>query len=271
MGGLPLERRLQDINKGIASYEVARRVITGFALQSIESLYDHFQPERDELLRLGKNKWLGARGLSSCPDWDERHTCYAAIAWRVEQIYLLLEKGVPDSSVRRGLSKAAARATDDLLSAFLPTLRRLDLGGRRTDDIWYHDFALRAACPDSELVHGRLITGICCLSVGQVLSICQDLIREAGAPPFSNDELTSSYDGERIHTYLSKARLKANRIDDERKPMPLRPVLVTPFAALWGTGALQDERLADEPVPPTELNLRLAALKRRTLLKRRTQ
>lgn len=259
MNDSTLERRLRDAHRGVASKEVVRHVVTGFALQSVESIYKHFETAKQDLMRLAEAEWLIKQDAAKHDDWNANRTCFASIAWLVEQAFSMRAERETGSGPERALAAVARRATRDILTAFVPPLDNLRISGRRSDDAWYRDFALRAARPDSSLVHGRSVTGICCLSVGQLLSTCQDLAREAGAPNALCDERVRSHDGERVHAYLNDARQRGGPYIEEA----LHQVIVAPFAALWASGALRVSACeTPAPVPLTELERRLDASRR---------
>lgn len=274
---VPLEQRLEGVRLGRTSPAVVQALLVRLALSPIMAFPGPDVHAAEELVRLANEQTLARTDPAVRHGWGFDRACLASVAWLVEQAFVLREQHSRDSKTWRRLSEVTRRTTKDLALVVRPGVMGLvghACAGRFKSAGVLESWAARneaAAAiagtrPDADAELS--LQALCCLPLDRVYAACRDLVASGPASPeaaavdlarASAQEISAGICAERVLPYLDAAIDNAfdTPFDDA-----LRPVLVTPFAALWASGALRAEAERRKPssaVRSPELERRLAA------------
>lgn len=283
---LPLAERLRDTCDGGVSLPLAGKILTRLALTPIDEVCEEDAEAARALGRLAAIDALDGRNPAVAGDWGLERTCYASVAWYVEIAFRMRDATTnPDS--RQRLARVTNRAMRHLANVFgelLSALTENDLvkpggplgmrcGGVSSLEEWVKRYgsatALRALRVRKRPDTRALLAGFLCLPTERVVGATARLV---GAAPGAG-----SGEADRVRRLMSRLlengpqdgwvmlclRTALNGDCDLRLTDALRPVLVTPFAELWESGALRGEAKGATPSSRAlcpELERRLAAV-----------
>lgn len=283
---VPLAERLRDTYDGGVSLPVSGKILTRLALTPIDEVCEEDAEAARALGRLAMIDVLDGRDPAVVGDWGLDRTCYASVAWYVEIAFRMRDATTnPDS--RQRLARVTNRAMRHLANVFgelLSALTENDLvvpggplgmrcGGVSSLEEWVKRYgsatALRALRVRKRPDTRALLAGFLCLPIERVVGATARLV---GAVPGAG-----SGEADRVRRLMSRLleggpqdgwvmlclRTARNGDCDLRLNDALRPVLVTPFAELWESGALRGEAKGATPSSRAlcpELERRLAAV-----------
>lgn len=268
---IPLERRLADVRSGTLLPSTARAIALELALTPATAVRPDDPAIGRELEGLARIEATDRLNPAVRCGWDVDRSCLASAAWAIDCAFRLRDRAQPGSDVRRGFARSAARATETLSELVEPVVTsRLAWfaapgadGGEPWDGVSANQLFLRAGEKDDDAVAAtpRQVSsayGLCLLTVGQLYDAVGQLAAERGAARTIGRRPPAGWEGRRVLSCLYDARAE---VGERERAELLRPVLVSPLAELWASGALRGlaRERAERERSASELERRLAA------------
>lgn len=268
----PLEQLFAAVRPDAAIRSPHVRYLLFFASLPAKFLFQNERHAYAHLSRLAKRRPMGRRSAAPRFEQGADPACYAAIAWRIEQLFSEAER-TEDESAALKLNDEAAYYLSCLLSCMTPLNALLIKAARNLmgdevyegagvsvdvsilgdlwdlNPLWLNHQTLGLRGPEDQIeafyrvaimkprgFYDAVSRALGCGCNGREASARYGLSRSAlRYSTEAVDELSPGFYERCLATHLQRAYRVLNGPDVIRA---LRPVFISPFAALWESGAL---------------------------------
>lgn len=285
----PLKTRLEYAAEGKPTPEFDLRAVAGFATLGMDLHMQRNVYGFRTLCKMLSAQMLRDGDPALQYEWDLDRSCYAATAWRIEQLFRVRDAAT-SGAVRDALAERAAHATSYLLSCLLPLQKGIDrereriVERRRAQGVKdpenvvvrtdVRDFALLNSLILKYRLDGRDIVAIYRTALMRAPELFDavtrlaatglragelDVVGRLSALEREAERNCIGFEDGTMASYIEEChRNRQGRCLEDI----LRPIAVAPFALLWESGALLGyRRREDAGASGTELGRRLAAAK----------